>query len=93
MKLLNKLKFNHLSAFFWAYALVILAIVTPWFIKPGYLFFTDMVWGPKIALDWTNPWFLPNLIIKGLSVILSIAFLEKIFIASIFVLILLGGRY
>ena len=77
---------------FWPYLIVILVIVLPWFFHSGYLFFTDTVWGPKINLDWTNSWFLLNLILKGLSFIISVAFLEKIFISGILFLILLGGR-
>lgn len=92
MNTFKKLKLNRPSASFWGYALVILAIVAPWFLKSGYLFLTDMVWGPKISLDWTNVWFFLNLLIKGLSFIFSLAFLEKIFITGILVLILLGGR-
>ena len=74
------------------YALVILAIISPWFFHPGYLFLTDMVWGPKIGLDWTSSWFLFNLLIKGLSFVLPIPFLEKVFIAAVLALVLLGGR-
>jgi len=77
---------------YWPYALVILAIVFPWFLKPGYLFFTDTVWGPIINLDWRNSLFLFNLLIKALSFIFSIALLEKIFITAILVLILLSGK-
>jgi len=77
---------------FWPYLLVVLAIVLPWFFNSGYLFFTDMVWGPKITLDWTSSLFLLNLVIKGLSFVISIVFLEKIFISGVLLLILLGGR-
>lgn len=92
MNPLKNLKLNRLSASFWGYVLIILAIITPWFLKPGYLFMTDMVWGPKISLDWTGSWFLFNLLVKSLSFVLPIDFLEKIFISGIFLLILLGGR-
>ncbi|MFA6995153.1 MAG: hypothetical protein WC249_01955 [Patescibacteria group bacterium] len=91
MNLINKLKPKNLSASFWGYALVILAIIAPWFLKPGYLFMTDMVWGPKINLDWTGSWFLFNLLVKSLSFIFPIDFLEKIFISGVLILILLGG--
>ena len=57
------------------------------------MFFTDNVWGPNIKLDWTSSWFLFNLLVKALSFIFSIAFLEKIFITGVLVLILLGGRF
>jgi len=77
---------------FWPYLLTIMVIVLPWFFHSGYLFLTDMVWGPKIVLDWTSAAFLLNLLIKGLSFVLTIPFLEKIFIAGVLTVILLGGR-
>ncbi len=92
MKLLNRLKFNRTPVFFWAYAAVILAVVTPWFLKPGYLFFTDNVWGPVINLDWANSGFILNLLVKVLSSVFPIDFLGKLFISGILILILLGGR-
>ena len=87
-----KLAIGKFSWNFWPYLLVILAIILPWFLKPGYLFFTDSVWGPNIKLDWTSSWFLFNLIIKGLSFIFSMSFLEKLFITGTLAIILLGGR-
>ena len=86
-----KLKFNQWPIVI-GYVLVILMIATPWFLRPGYLFLTDNVWGPIIKLDWTSSWFLFNLLIKGLSFIFPLYFLEKIYITSILILILLGGR-
>ena len=74
------------------YALAVLAIILPWFFRSGYLFLTDMVWGPKIMLDWTSASFLLNLVVKGLSFVLPIPFLEKVFIAGILTIILFGGR-
>lgn len=88
MNLLNKLKLKYL----WPYLLVVLAIILPWFLKFGYLFFTDMVWGPQIKLDWTSSWFLFSLLRKSLSLIFSVALLEKIFIGAVILLILLAGR-
>ena len=92
MKLLNKIKLK-LPLFFWADAAVILAIALPWFLKPGYLFFTDNVWGPNINLVWTDSWFIPNLLIKGLSFVFPVDLLEKVFISAILTLILLGGQF
>jgi hypothetical protein len=92
MKVFNKLKFNRLSVHFWGYVLVILAIIIPWLLKSGYLFFTDNAWGPNINLNWASSLFLFNFLIKSLSFVLPIAFLEKIFIAGVLILILLGGR-
>jgi hypothetical protein len=77
---------------YWPYLLTILVIVLPWFFRSGYLFLTDMVWGPKIGLDWTSSWFIFNLLIKGLSLVLPLDFLEKIFIVGVLTVILLGGR-
>jgi len=74
------------------YALAVLAIILPWFFRSGYLFLTDMVWGPKIMLDWTSTAFLLNLLVKGLSFVLPLAFLEKVFIAAVLTVVLLGGR-
>jgi len=74
------------------YLIIVLAIVMPWFLESGYLFLTDMSWGPVINLDWRNTSFLLSLIIKGLSFILPIDFLEKVFITTILIIIILGGR-
>ena len=92
MNLINKLKLNRLSASFWGYVLIVLMIVTPWFLRSGYLFFTDNVWGPVIKLDWTGSWFFLKLLLNGLSFVFPVDFLEKIFISGVLVLILLGGR-
>lgn len=77
---------------FWPYLLVILVIIMPWFLKSGYLFMTDMAWGPNITIVWSSPGFLLNLIVKTLSFVFPVDFLEKIYITGILVLILLGGR-
>jgi len=85
-KMKNKIKV------FGPYGLVILAIILPWFFLSGYLFLTDMVWGPNISLDWTSSWFVFNLLVKIFSFVLPIPFLEKVFITGVLLLILLGGR-
>jgi len=77
---------------FWPYVLVIVLIILPLFIKSGYLFFTDISWGPNINLDWHRPYFLFNSIVNALSFVLPIDLLEKIFITTTLILILLGGR-
>lgn len=87
-----RLAIKKFSRNFWPYLLVILAIVLPWFLKPGYLFLTDNVWGPIIKLDWTGSWFFFKLLLSGLSFIFPVDFLEKVFISGVLVLILLGGR-
>jgi hypothetical protein len=90
-KILSEKMKNKIKEYF-PYALVILAIILPWFFRSGYLFLTDMVWGPKIALDWTSAAFLFNLLVKGLSFVLPIPFLEKVFITAVLAIVLLGGR-
>lgn len=77
---------------YWPYAVVVLAILLPWFFHSGYLFFTDMAWGPNISLDWTSGWFLVNLIVKAFSYLFPVAFLEKIFIGLTLFTVLVGGR-
>lgn len=91
-RILNKLKFNKPSASFVGYALIILMIILPWFFNSGYLFFVDGTWGPNIILNWTQSWFLFNLLVKALAFIFPIFFLQKLFITGILTLILLGGR-
>lgn len=92
MNFLKRLQLNNLSISAWGYILVVLAIAAPWFIRPGYLFFTDNVWGPNLILNWTSSWFLFKFLIRILSFIFPIYFLEKVFIVGVIVLILLGGR-
>ncbi|MFA5155462.1 MAG: hypothetical protein WC453_03430 [Patescibacteria group bacterium] len=53
---------------------------------------TDMVWGPNITLNWYAPWFLFNLLVRGLASIIPLAFLEKMFIGAVFLLLLVAGR-
>ena len=74
------------------YLSVVIAIVLPWFFHSGYLFATDMVFGPKINIDWTSGWFLTNIVIKIFSFVFSVAFLEKIFIVITIFIVLWGGR-
>ena len=70
----------------------VLFIVAPLFFTKGYLFFTDLVWGPNITLNWSNSSFLLNSVIKGLSFILSVDLIEKIYITLCLGLVLWGGR-
>jgi len=74
------------------YFTVVLAITGVWFFKSGYLFFTDMVWGPNMVLPvWTSGWIYLDLIIKGLSVIIPVSLIEKLFLTGVFGVILFGG--
>ena len=70
----------------------VLFIVAPLFFAKGYLFFTDFVWGPNIALNWFNASFLLNAIIKGLSFAFPVDLIEKFFITLCLGLVLWGGR-
>src|SRR3989339_496903 len=74
------------------YFIVVGFIALPWFLKSGYLFLTDMAWGPNIILDWNSSWFFFYALIKLLSFVFSVAFLEKMSLAGALLLILLGGR-
>jgi hypothetical protein len=70
----------------------VLFIVAPLFFTKGYLFFTDMVWGPNITLNWFSASFLVNAAIKGLSFALPVDLIQKFFITLCLGLALWGGR-
>jgi hypothetical protein len=72
--------------------LPVLFIVGPLFFAKGYVFFTDLVWGPHLTLDWTGSSFLSSAAIKGLSFILSVDLIEKLYITLYLGLVLWGGR-
>jgi hypothetical protein len=74
------------------YLVLVLVIVLPWFLRPGYLFFTDLSWGPNVVLPaWTSNWFYFWAAVKGLSFLISPDLLEKLFIAVVFGIVLFGG--
>lgn len=77
---------------YWPYLLAVLVIVSPWFFSSGYLFFTDFVRGPEINLDWTRAGFLVSLLWKGLAFIFPSSLIQKIYIAAVLLLVILGGR-
>ncbi|KKT13238.1 MAG: hypothetical protein UV95_C0003G0112 [Candidatus Falkowbacteria bacterium GW2011_GWF2_43_32] len=85
-------KTKKIIALYAPYLFVILAIVLPWFFRPGYLFFTDSAWGPLIKFDWTSTWLVIKFLLHGLSFIIPADLLEKIFITAVLSLILFGGR-
>jgi len=72
----------------------VLFIVGPAFFAKGYLFFTDFVWGPHSAAisSWASSAFLASVAIKGLSFVLSVDVIEKLYIALCLGLVLWGGR-
>ena len=77
---------------YWPYLAVVLAVILPWFFHSGYLFFTDMAWGPNIVLDWTSGGFLTSLLVKVLSFVLPVDFLQKIYLGIIVFVALVGGK-
>ena len=70
-----------------------LLIVGPWFFRPGYLFFTDFVWGTRIDLVWASDWFYPTLILKLLSLAVGISPVQKLLIGAIIFLVLFSGYF
>jgi len=74
------------------YIIVVVAITLPWFLKFGYLFFTDFSIGPNIPLDFFSNGFLTNFSISVFSLFHFYGFGQKVFIAAIFLIVLLGGK-
>lgn len=74
------------------YIAVVAAIILPWLFKPGYLFFTDFVMGPKILLDWGSNYFLLNLILRAFAYFLPVALLEKLFFGLAIGLVFFAGQ-
>ena len=75
------------------YTLLVLIIVLPWFLKQGHLFFTDMTWGPNMDLPpLTSKWIYLELIVRALSFVIPVSLLEKLFLVSVFTVILWGGN-
>ncbi|MFA6537731.1 MAG: hypothetical protein WCT18_05040 [Patescibacteria group bacterium] len=75
-----------------SYFFIVLAVVLPWFIKSGYLFFVDQSWGPIVEINWQYSSFLLSLITKTFSFFGSVAFFEKIYITLVLGLILFFGK-
>ena len=61
------------------YVLVVVLVMLPWFFVPGYLFFTDTVWGPTLGVSWSSNLFPFQLLVKALSYIMSVDLIEKLF--------------
>jgi hypothetical protein len=70
----------------------VLFIVAPLFFSKGYIFLTDLVWGPNISLSWSSQYFLLNVVTKGLSFLLSVDVIEKLYITLCLGLALWSGR-
>ncbi len=77
---------------YWFFALVVMLVVLPWFLKPGYLFFTDFSWGPNLRANWAEPHYLFYKVIHLLSSLFPVSFLQKLFIALTLFMTLVGGR-
>ena len=75
------------------YLILITAITLPWFLKSGYLFFTDMSAGPHIIIpNFTDSgFFYYHSIAKILSYALPIDLIQKLFFTVIFGAVLFGG--
>lgn len=74
------------------YLFLILLIVLPWFLRSGYLFFTDWVWGPNLKIPkFTESGFYFGFISKILGSLFPLDFAQKIFLALILGVVLFGG--
>lgn len=75
------------------YILIIFSVSGVWFMEPGYLFFTDMVWGPnRLIIDYSDNWLFLNSILKLLAFVFPLAMVEKIFLTMTISTIVLSGR-
>ena len=70
----------------------VIFVVGPLFFTKGYLFFTDLVWGPNISINWSSQSFLLSAATKGLSFVFSVDLIEKFYITLCLGLALWGGR-
>ncbi len=75
-----------------ANTIVVLLVVGIFFLKPGYLFFTDYVVGPHVTLDPTSGWFLFNAVFSLLSHVIPAALIEKFLLAATAYLLLFSGN-
>ena len=74
------------------YLVAVLSIVLPWFLHGGYLFFTDFVWGPNSRIVWTANGLPALLFMKLAGLVVSPPLAQKIFVAAVLAVILLGGQ-
>lgn len=75
-----------------SYVGVVLVIILPWFFRSGYLFFTDMSWGPNLSLSWINDPMLLYLFENFFSIVIPISLIQKIYIGLILFIVLWGGK-
>ena len=72
---------------------VSLLITFPWFLKPGYLFFTDFVFGPQVDLSISSNLLFVNLFLAALSSVFGGPLAEKIFLFLILFFTQLSGHH
>ena len=77
---------------YYIYVLVILAIVLPLFLHQGYVFFVDFHFGPHVPVDFFSSGFLMGAVVNIFSLFYFYSFGEKLFIAAVLFLVLLGGK-
>ncbi len=78
---------------FWLwYVVVLTAVVLPWFLSSGFLFFTDFVWGPHLRLSWDTAPLWKNVFLWFFGLIFSADAVQKIHIVGALAVVLLGGR-
>jgi len=77
---------------YYIYIIVVLAIVLPLFLNKGYVFLIDFNFGPNVLVDIFSSGFLTIAIINIFSLFHFYAFGEKLFIAAVILLVLLGGK-
>lgn len=71
---------------------VVILIAGPFFLKSGYLFFTDYSVGPHIKPSLMSGWFLLDSLFVIIGPIVSIAFLQKMLVAGTIAILLVAGN-
>lgn len=78
-----------------AYALVVALITAPWWLRPGYVWLLDSVWGPHPQIHWAAPtadlpW---QIVVSALTQVWGGPVAEKLLLSLILVAIGLAGYY
>lgn len=75
------------------YLATVLAIVWPWVVRRGYIFLTDLSWGPHMQpLEWFRSDWLFSWLIWLITQVIPADVVEKIFIITTVSVVLWGGR-
>ncbi|MFH1047816.1 MAG: hypothetical protein V1738_05935, partial [Patescibacteria group bacterium] len=69
---IKKSKFNWITL---GYVAIIVAIVLPWFLSSGFLFFTDFIWGPHLDIDWTSTPLIKSIVLWVLGLVVPVTVL------------------